>query len=59
MKDDLEGFQLAIVVKEDFAIRFHLVYPLENDDLLWFFLCFQSHNLSGQTMRVKLDGPDS
>ena len=38
MKDDLEGFQLAIVVKEDFAIRFHLVYHLENDDLLWFFM---------------------
>ena len=36
MKDDLEGFQLAIVVKEDFAIRFHLVYPLENYDLLSF-----------------------
>ena len=55
MKDDLEGFQLAIVVKEDFEIRFHLVYHLENYDLLC-FLYFQGQNLSGQSMRVELNG---
>ena len=34
MKGDLEVFRLAIVAKEDFAILFHLVYHLENYNLL-------------------------